>query len=219
MGTSLFRYPQSYRKIVRRLRDESALKRLKIGFSLNHGGIAGRGNPTGAPDIRLTDEGRSQMQSLIEECDFVGMSFYRPVRAQPTVDDFVRGIEHFMGEFKAYGLAVPTSKPMHFSEVGLGGGNDGDGTSDPAKAVQTPWEGTNNPRENPWRHQAMRQLRRQYHSALLDFLSQQPAPWRVSAAFFWSMGSWDPHGTRNPEFADGEIMEAIERHNRAVAGK
>jgi hypothetical protein len=219
MGTSLFRYPQSYRKIVRRLRGESGLKKLKIGFSLNHGGIAGRGNPTGAPDIRLTDEGRSQMQSLIEECDFVGMSFYRPVRAQPTVDDFVRGIEHFMGEFKAYGLAVPTSKPMHFSEVGLGGGNDGDGTSDPAKAVQTPWEGTNNPRENPWRHQAMRQLRRQYHSALLDFLSQQPAPWRVSAAFFWSMGSWDPHGTRNPEFADGEIMEAIERHNRAVAGK
>jgi hypothetical protein len=108
---------------------------------------------------------------------------------------------------------------MHFSEVGIGGGHDGEVTSDPAEAVLTPWEGSSNPRENPWRDEAMRDLRRQYHRALLDFLAQQPAPWRVTAAFFWSMGSWDPHGTRNPEFADGEIIEAIERHNRAAGGE
>jgi hypothetical protein len=149
----------------------------------------------------------------------VGMSFYRPVSVSPTPDDFIRGIEHFMSEFDAYGLTVPLTTPLHFSEVGIGGANGGDPTNDPAKAVQTPWEGTNNPRDNPWRHEAMRNLRRQFHATLLDTLSRQPAPWRVSAAFFWSMGSWDPMGTRQANFADAEIIEAVMRHNDATARK
>jgi hypothetical protein len=33
------------------------------------------------------------------------------------------------------------------------------------------------------------------------------------------MGSWDPHGTASPEFADGEIIDAIVRHNRAITGQ
>ena len=61
------------------------------------------------------------MQSLIDDCDFVGMSFYAPVSVRPTPDDFVRGIERYMNEFKEYGLSVPTTKPMQFSEVGIGG--------------------------------------------------------------------------------------------------
>jgi hypothetical protein len=32
------------------------------------------------------------------------------------------------------------------------------------------------------------------------------------------MGSWDPQGIQNPEFADGGIIEAIERHNHTVSG-
>jgi hypothetical protein len=155
------------------------------------------------------------MQSLIDECDFVGMSFYRPVSVQPTTDDFVRGIEHFMSEFEQHGLAVPTTKRMHFSEVGIGGGHKGSEESpDPAKAVLTPWEGSGLPWRNPWRTDAMRDLRQQYHRALLEFLETQPAPWQVSAAFFWSMGSWDPQGMRHPEFADPDILADIGAHNR-----
>ena len=41
MGTSLFRYPESYRTVVRQLRSRPQLKQLKLGISLNHGGIAG----------------------------------------------------------------------------------------------------------------------------------------------------------------------------------
>jgi hypothetical protein len=218
MGTSLFLYPKSYREIARRLRERPELNYLKIGISLNHGGIAGRGNPTGAKDIQLTNNSRQDMQSLIDESDFVGMSFYRPVSAKPTTADFVRGIEHFMSEFEGHGLTVPTTKPMHFSEVGIGGGfNDDDDAGDPAKAVQTPWGGSGNPRINPWRAKPMQDMRRQYHRALLQFLADQPARWHVSAAFFWSMGSWDPQGMRNPEFADPEIIEAINRHNQGVS--
>jgi hypothetical protein len=219
MGSSLFRYPQSYRRIVQELRRRTELKQLKVGISLNHGGIAGRGNPTGAPDIRLSNEGRDELQSLIDECDFVGMSFYRPVRVSPTADDFVRGIEHFMGEFREYGLKVATTKPMHFSEVGIGGGSANgrrDRAPTPARAAQTPWGGTGDPRHNPWRDPALQALRRRYHDALLEFLARQPAPWRVSAAFFWSSGSWDPQGMRDAEFADPRIIESIQRHNAAI---
>jgi hypothetical protein len=212
MGTSLFLYPASYRKIIRGLRARPGLDRLKIGISLNHSGIAGQNNPLGRENIRLTDDGRRQMQLLIDECDFVGMSFYRPVNEKPTVEDFVRGIEHFMSEFAQHGLNVPTTKPLHFSEVGIGGGAD----SDPAKAVETPWAGSGDPRVNPWRTDPMRELRRRYHGALLDFLASQSADWHVSAAFFWSTGSWDPQGMRHPVFADPEIMEAIQRHNQAT---
>ncbi len=217
MGTSLFHYPESYRTIVRQLHERPKLKQLKLGISLNHGGIAGNRNPAGAKDIALSDDKRQQMQKLIDECDFVGMSFYAPISSSPTPDDFVRGIERYMGEFKQYGLSVPTTKPLQFSEVGIGGGRVRFGEEpDPVKAVQSPWDGNANPRNNPWRTDSMRALRRQYHAALLQFLADQPAPWRVSAAFFWSMGSWDPIGQRQSEFSDPEIMSAIEKHNRAV---
>ncbi len=217
MGTSLFRYPESYRTVVRQLRARPQLKHLKLGISLNHGGIAGRRNPTGAKDLALSDDKRQQMQALIDGCDFVGMSFYAPVTVSPTPDDFIRGIDRFMAEFKQHGLSVPIGKPMHFSEVGIGGGRLRDGEEPKViEAVASPWEGTANPRTNPWRTQSMRALRRQYHDALLQFLAQQPAGWRVSAVFVWSMGSWDPIGLQQPEFADPEIIAAIEKHNRAV---
>lgn len=217
MGTSLFRYPESYRTVVRQLRARPQVKQLKLGISLNHGGIAGRGNPTGSKDLSLSDDKRHQMQALIEDCDFVGMSFYAVVTTSPTPDDFVRGIDRFMGEFKQHGLSVPTNKPMHFSEVGIGGGRlRGGEKPDLSKAVAAPWEGTAFSRNNPWRDESMRSLRREYHAALLQFLAQQPARWRVSAGFLWSMGSWDPIGLKQPEFADPEIIAAIEKHNRSV---
>jgi mannan endo-1,4-beta-mannosidase len=219
MGTSLFRYPKSYRSMVRQLRARPDLVQLKLGISLNHGGIAGKGNPSGAKDIQLTEDKRQQMQGLIDDCDFVAMSFYAPVTVSPAPDDFNRGIERFMSEFKQHGLAVPTTKPMQFSEVGLGGGRLNRGAEpDVAKAVQAPWDGTADSRNNPWRNQSMQSLRRQYHAALCQFLLEQPARWRVTAAFFWSMGSWDPIGLRQPEFRDPAITTDVEKHNRMVSG-
>jgi hypothetical protein len=216
MGTSLFRYPAAYRKVVRHLREQPKLKQLKLGISLNHGGIAGRGNPVSAKGVQLSRENLEQLQKLIDECDFVGMSFYAPVSVSPTSSDFVRGIDRFMNEFKQYGLSVPTTKPLQFSEVGIGGGQRSREQPNASKAVAAPWEGTANPRNNPWREESMQSLRRQYHLALLEFLTKQPAQWRVSSAFFWSMGSWDPIGQRQSEFADSEIIAEVEKHNRAV---
>lgn len=217
MGTSLFRYPDSYRAIIRQLRSRGELKDLRIGISLNHNSIAGRAYATGVKGAVTAGEQRRQMQSLIDDCDFVGISFYSPTSVSPTTEDFVRGIERYMAEFNGYGLKVPTTKPLQFSEVGIGGGRLRiDESPDPVKAAQSPWEGAGTRRDNPWRHEVMRKLRLEFHKALLEFLREQPASWHVSAAFLWSMSSWDPVGFREPEFADPEIAASIERHNRAV---
>jgi hypothetical protein len=217
MGTSLFRYPKSYREVMQQLRLNATLKQLKAGISLNHDKIAGEQNPTGVPDIQLTESARGELQSLIDECEFIGMSFYRPVTLPITTDDFIEGIDQYMLEYKKHGLEVPTTKPLHFSEVGIGGGNDvEDEAGDPAKAVETPWAGSGDERTNPWSTAAMRTMRQEYHNALLNFLTVQPSKWHVSAAFFWSMGSWDPQGMRHPAFADEKISEAIVRHNNSL---
>ena len=101
-------------------------------------------------DIELTDAQRSHMQALIDECDFVGMSFYRPVSVTPRVSDFVRGVDYFMEEFRDHGLRVPMTMPMHFSEVGIGGGHEDDAAaSEPAKAVETPWDGSGESAHQP----------------------------------------------------------------------
>jgi mannan endo-1,4-beta-mannosidase len=216
MGTSLFQHADSYRKIVERLRERAKLKQMKIGISLNHDKIAGEGNPKGRKEVRFTDEQRKQMQALIDECDFVGMSAYIQASNPPTVDDFVRGIDRFMKQFTALGLNVPTSKPLQFTEMGIGGRRARPGVVDVEQALQAPWEGTADLRNNPWADESMRDLRRQYHQALIELLTTQPADWKVTAAFFWSMGSWDPWGHGESGFADPAIQKAIEDHNRAV---
>ncbi len=219
MGSSLFQHPDSYRKIVERLRARPKLKRASIGISLNHNKLAGDGNPKGAKEVTLSDGQRKQMQLLIEECDFVGISAYFPVSATPSIDDFLRGVDKFMNELARHGLTVPKDKPIAFSEVGIGGQQTRGGIVDLEKAIQSPWEGTAVARNNPWAVDAMRDLRRQYHAQLTQLLATQPAPWRISSAFFWSMGSWDPWGHGEPAFADPEIEKSIENHNRAVSDK
>src|SRR5262249_38665015 len=124
----------------------------------------------------------------------------------------------FMNEFKQYGLDVSADKPMQFSEVGIGGGRLRRGESPTvAKAVESPWEGTAFARNNPWREESMRKLRRQYYDALLEFLATQRARYRVSAVFGWSMGSWDPIGLRQAEFMDPDIVVAVAKHNRSIS--
>jgi mannan endo-1,4-beta-mannosidase len=216
MGTSMFQHADSYLQIVAKLRARPKLKHMKIGISCNHDKIAGEGNPKGRNEIRFTDEQRNAMQRLIDETDFVGMSAYIQAGNPPTIDDFVRGIERFIKQFSALGLNVPTTKPLQFTEMGIGGRQLRPGKADVEQSLQAPWEGTAVVRQNPWVDDSLREMRQQYHEALIKFLTTQPADWRVTAAFFWSMGSWDPWGHGNLEFGDPVIQKGIEEHNRAV---
>lgn len=216
MGTSLFKYPESYRKIVERLRRRPELKHMKIGVSLNHNKVAGQSNPTGAKDIVLTAEKRLVLQNLIEDCDFIGISAYFPMSVPPTKDDFVRGIDGFMSELNQFGLTVSSETPLQFTEVGIGGRSPLHGEIDVKSAAAKPWEGAGLPQHSPWKDPAMKALRVQYHQNLFDFLTVQPSRYRVTSAFLWSSGSWDPWGRGFPEFADPTIAVAIERHNRGL---
>lgn len=214
MGTSLFKYPESYRKIVERLRSRPELKNMKIGVSLNHNHVAGQKNPTGVKDIELTAEKQQELQELIDECNFIGISSYFPMSVPPTKADFVRGIDAFMNEMKTFDLTVSTQVPLQLTEVGIGGRSSRHGEVDVKAAAAKPWEGAGLPQHSPWKDPAMRTLRVQFHRALLEFLVSQPSRYQVSSAFFWSSGSWDPWGRANSVFADSEIALEIERHNR-----
>ena len=120
-------------------------------------------------------------------------------------------------EFEQLGLSVPVDKPIQFSEIGIGGGEpQKDERPSPSKAAASPWEGTTDPQLNPWLDESMVSLRRQYHRALLQFLTTQPARWNVSAVFVWSMGSWNPVALKPSEFADDETTKAIWRHNVGI---
>src|SRR5262249_32805614 len=156
--TSLFQHADSYRKIVEQLRKRPQLKGMKIGISCNHDKIAGEGNPKGRKEIRLTEEQRKQMQSLIDECDFVGMSAYIQASNPPTVDDIVQGIDRVMKQFSALGLSVPKSKPMQFTEMGVGGREKRPRDADLEQMLQAPWEGTSIVAKNPWVDESKRDL-------------------------------------------------------------
>ena len=62
----------------------------------------------------------------------------------------------------------------------------------------------------------LRELRRQYHAALLEFLASPSGPQPVTAAFLWSHSSWDPMNRESSANFDPSIFEAIRRHNARV---
>ncbi len=59
----------------------------------------------------------------------------------------------------------------------------------------------------------MIELRRAYHKALLEFLSEPSEINPVTAAYLWSEGSWDPMGILSSMFVDPEIQKLVREHN------
>lgn len=203
MGRSLFEHPAAYRRLAKRVRDWLGDWPLEVGVSLNHSGVTGEYEPT-------ADE-RREVQALINDCDFLGFSNYSPFKLPPSPEQFGDSCQKLLDELAALSITLPDGTPMQFTEIGLGGHR-----ADPASAAAKPWEGGATARRSPWELEPMTQLRRDYHAALLDFLRTQPGPRRVSAAYFWSQGPWDPQGIDQPRFADEAIIEAIREHNEAV---
>jgi hypothetical protein len=161
----------------------------------------------------------ASVRRLLAASDFLGFSCYGVVGVPPKADDFTRIVHRFAEDLKRVGVELPEGLALHFSEVGLGGGGQTERYKDigiartPEEAARSPWSGTSDPRQNPWTTEPMREYRRAYHRALLEFLRTQPAPWRVTAAFLWNTGSWDPYGFEDAAFADPEIVEMIRRYN------
>lgn len=205
MGRSAFAHPAAYCTLLAKVRGDLKRVNAEVGLSLNHNDLAGGHEPT-------ADE-RRELQRLFADCDFVGFSNYAPFDQRPTPQKFSRDCERFLARLKEYGIELPKDTPLHFSEIGLGGAPDKQGAVSVDRAMREPWEGASRPHKNPWTTPAMVSLRRDYYSALLSFLRDQPGPRRVDAAYLWSEGSWEPLGVFHPAFADEATVRAVQTHN------
>ena len=209
MGHSVFLYPKSYMTLMHDLRGDARLVDVKLGFSFNFDNAAGEHQPSSAQ--------RTEVQQLVEGCDFIGMSNYRWFDVPIEPSDFAGAVQAFLTEMSESGATIPPEMPLHFSEVGIGGGREKGLAKTPLEASKTPWNGSDQPRRNPWQSAEMQQFRRKFHAALLEFLVNPTPTNPVTEAFLWSEGSWDPMDIINEGFADPEIIEMIQNHNRTVA--
>ena len=53
--------------------------------------------------------------------------------------------------------------PLHFSEVGIGGGKEKGLAKTPLEASKTPWNGSDKPKRNPWQSPEMQRFRVEFH--------------------------------------------------------
>ncbi len=208
MGRSLFMYPESYRTLAWRLRKRRPGPDLKLGIALNHNNLA--------DEYQTTAELRSSLRQLMLALDFVGFSNYGPIPVPPRPEAFANHVNRFLKELASLGVTLSDRMPLHFSEIGLGGYGEQGLTHEAAEAARVPYLGAGPHQPNPWQDPEMSAFRREYHRALLSFLDHPTPQHPVTAAFLWSVGSWDPQGIREPGRGDPEIQEAIRKHNRSA---
>ncbi len=212
MGRSVFAHARSYQSLMKSLRADDRLPHIKLGVSLNFNRVAG--------EDHHTPEQQQEVQRLIEKSDFVGISNYSWFEMPPKPSSFSKSVEHFLVEMKTSGVAVPVGMPLHFSEVGIGGCTEGARPAmTPSLAAKTPWQGSDNILQNPWKSEEMRNFRVDYHRALLKFLNNQPTQNPVTNAFLWSEGSWDPMDITEAGFSDEEIIALIRKHNNGLLSR
>jgi hypothetical protein len=215
MGATVFAYPGSYRKLLAWARRSAREKfQAQIGISLNFNKING--------DVKPTPDGLKELQGILDETKFIGISAYNGVSLKPVAADFSKVITYMVQQFESFGLKVPSHREFHYSEMGLGGGtmsNDGKTPApNPAAMASCPWSGIRGAYStitDPWYNFANREFRQEYHKALIHFLKYQPATHKVTSAFLWSTGSWDPQGLYGMgNYRDDVIVDFIRSYNQ-----
>lgn len=209
MGKSVFGNAKSYDKILNSWRNAKVTENLSLGISFNFNRVDG--------DASLSSQQRKATNELLSKVDFIGFSNYSWFDLPVDQSDFQTTTELFVANMQAAGVVIPTSLPLHFTEIGIGGCiGEGEKTDSPSAAAKTPWYGTSRIANSPWNSPAMKKLRVDYYQGLLSFLKNQPASHIVNRAYIWSEGSWDPMGIREREFYDAEINDMILKHNSEV---
>lgn len=215
MGRSLFSYPDSYLAIIKQMRADPRLKNTRIGFSLNFSEVDGEAGNAQAGGV----------QTVLQQCAFLGFSHYRPFTPPPSPEHFAKSKARFLEELNRKGVQVPANVPLHLSEVALGGGSDESPVAESAAAAAaTPWEGSADPGRNPWQDPELRRLRNGFHVALLSYLADPGAYGQgsenpLTAAYLWCEGSWDPLDISQDGFADATILRRIQLHNLMIQDK
>jgi len=218
MGATIFHYAQSYREILNELRTILHGKNIKIGVGVNH-------NRIGGDNFEYTPQQLLQLEELLREIDFLGISAYTPqVLSELGAASFYKNVTRVKKEFSDYGVQFPAAKDILFAEVGLGGacdkthsGQNYESCDDPAQAVDSPWAGVSGPYNSsldPWQNEEMRAVRLLYHQSLLELLAnQENFEHRILGAYMWNLSSWDAQGFTTSEYGDSAIQELIRKHN------
>ena len=216
MGATVFTHPASWQSLLKSLKERQKLPNAHFGLSFNFNQI-----PGGIPNPAMNPEA---LRSLWNDCDFIGVSMYQSVSAQPVAQDFDLALGLFVGDFNGMGCPLPEDKAIHFVEVGLGGGGRDDEWQNhipaltPAHAARAPYLGSPKSSEaDPWTAPAMKSLRLAYHEALCEFLARPRERYPIPEAFLWSFGSWDPLGLEDEAFADPRILALLKSHNARLA--
>lgn len=211
MGATIFSYPEKYRQIVEKLKQDSPS--MKVGISFNYNKITGGYGPS--------TKNLNDMKDLISSVDFVGLSAYAPIKVRLKRKHFRRSLKQLVSSLSTYNLSLPVKKPVYYIEVGLGGGsykNNGKSKAkNPRQAAKNPYAGIwdlSNPNNHPWKSNKMKNYRFLYHKKLMEFINQQNNHAKsiknpVIKAYLWNANSWDPFGLyqNNEVYQDQQIID------------
>jgi hypothetical protein len=195
MGATVFNFPKAYRSILAEYRKQTSNK-VKYGLSLNYNSLGGQGYK-----FRKRRDKRI-IQKLFNSLDFLGLSFYHPVEKK-LEEHFNFGKKKFLWELKRKGIKLNPEIPLHFSEIGLGGGsvkNDGRTPGkNPEEIGDAPYAGlysNYNPRTSPWDNSLNNEFRFNFYKNLKIFMDKEEASTmnKVTRAFIWNAASWDVLG-------------------------
>lgn len=213
MGTTVFRYPDEWKSLLEECRRSLGnSSRRKVGLSFNYNSVAGNAGQSCS---------REKLRQLWDKSDFIGISLYHGVSSLPKSSDFDYALGSFAGEFQGIGCPLPSQKPIHIVEIGMGGGGQSKDTWQPvipaptgAQALATPYLGTDDTQKNPWRQPELAQARHAYYGAFLEFASLPRERHPIEAISLWSHGSWDVHGIEKPDFGDPSVAKQIRSYNQ-----
>ncbi|MGE3974381.1 MAG: hypothetical protein AB7F59_07650 [Bdellovibrionales bacterium] len=209
MGVSVFQYSSQYTRIYQSYRSQMPSPKFQMGLSFNFNNTNGE----------FKNFPVNEVQNLFSRVDFIGISAYRGVSVPPQVADFPAIVQSFVTELNQLKVIVPPQKPLHFSEISIGGGDykqTGKMASSVEELARAPWSGVGgayNPANDPWQRADFAEFRRRYFKALMDFLRVPAAQYPVVASFIWNAGSWDVQGLYSPSYGDKVIVNAIRAHN------
>lgn len=217
MGASVFRYPDAWKALVEESKRSLGREgRRRVGLSFNYNSVAG---------TAYQSFSREKTRELWEQLDFIGISLYHGVSSTPRSGDFEYALGAFAGEFQGLGCPLPSHKPIHIVEVGIGGGGQSKENWQPmipaptgAQALAAPYLGTHEIPKNPWVLPELAQVRKAYFGAFLAFASMPRERHPIEAIALWSFGSWDVHGIETPDFADPWVVEKIKKFNHVAKG-
>lgn len=251
MSATIMRYTSEWQALIPGIRSTIGNKHadVKIGIGLNFNALdaveGGRPPPDGGLIGWLVGSGArasrypvpsidaAAVNKLVsQDIDFIGISAYAPYTGPGMKLNEFENSAFNVGEslkLLANGVNIATlinsgKLELHYSEFGLGGGNEGNArpASSAAMAGKQPWAGVAgyyNSAWDPWNVPELRNYRNEFFTKALQWLADPYGKtYRVCDVWIWGMASWDTYGIY-PDYLPYRDLSLVQRfadHNMQV---